>query len=86
MDEIDSIKDFAAVIDAFGGPQAFGEAIGVPPSHARTMKARNSIPADHWPNVVDAAASRHLAGVSFELLGRLRSQLAAVRSEAGVAS
>lgn len=38
------MKTFSDVIDAFGGPNPFGEAIGVAPSHARTMKARDSIP------------------------------------------
>ena len=81
MNDIDSLKDFAAVIDAFGGPLAFAEAVGIPASHARTMKARNSISADYWPQVVSAAEKRSPAiTLSMDLLGKLRTDLARRRA------
>lgn len=81
MTHTDSPTDFASVIDLFGGAQAFGAAIGIQASHARTMKARNSIPADYWPGVVEAA--RRAApplDVTFELLSQLRGNLVQGRS------
>lgn len=69
------------VIDAFGGPSGFAVAVSIPASHARTMKARNSIPVDHWPATVAAAeqAAPPIIGVTLELLSRLRAQQLADR-------
>lgn len=50
--------DAAEIIEAFGGPTAFGRAIGVKPSAASEMKRRKSIPVRHWPNVLNAARER----------------------------
>lgn len=65
------MKSFAEVIDAFGGAQPFAAALSIPGSHARTMKARDSIPPEYWPEVVQQAASRGVPGVSYELLAQL---------------
>jgi hypothetical protein len=67
-------ESHAEVIDAFGGPHKFAEAIGVETSHARAMKTRNSISPDYWPEVVEAAAkmSPPIAGVTMERLAQLR--------------
>jgi hypothetical protein len=65
------IESFSAVIDAFGGAGQFGEAIGIPDSHARTMKARDSIPAARWNSVVEAADRLKIDGISFKLLADL---------------
>ena len=67
------MNSFSDVIDAFGGPSKFAAAIGRPPSHARTMRARNSIPAGRWLRVVDAARECGVAGISLELLARLEA-------------
>lgn len=76
---------FSDVIDAFGGPAAFGEAIGVPDSHARTMKARDSIPAAHWQRVVAASIIKSIPGVSLEVLVRLAAKPARPVERAGAA-
>jgi len=76
---------FSAVIDAFGGPAAFGEAIGVPDSHARTMKARDSIPAAHWQRVVAASIIKNIPGISLEALVRLAAKPAPQHERAGAA-
>jgi hypothetical protein len=68
------MDSFASVIDAFGGPAKFGEAIGIPDSHARAMKARNSIPASRWPRVVAAAGKCGLRAVTFEKLAKLAAR------------
>lgn len=65
------METFPQVIDAFGGAPGFAAAIGIPESHARTMKARASIPADRWSRVIEAATERNLDGITFELLARI---------------
>jgi hypothetical protein len=67
------MDSFSDVIDAFGGPSKFAVAIGRPPSHGRTMRARNSIPAGRWLRVVDAARKYGVDGISLELLARLEA-------------
>jgi len=60
----------AAIIEAIGvAPLA--EALDIPASHIRTMKARNSIPVRHWFKTVMAAEAAHLEGVSIELLAKI---------------
>jgi len=56
----------ASIIDAFGGPAAYAAAIGIPDSHARAMKARDSIGPAYWRRTALAAAARKLAAVTFE--------------------
>jgi hypothetical protein len=72
------MESFSAVIDAFGGPSSFGRAIGIPDSHARTMKTRDSIPAARWPRVEAEAKARRIRGVTVEQM----AELAAKRAEA----
>jgi hypothetical protein len=67
------METFGAIIDAFGGTSAFGQAIGIPDSHARTMKARDSIPPEHWDRLVKAAMERDIEGISFKRLTEIRS-------------
>lgn len=40
------------IVDAFGGPTAFGRVIGVRTSTASEMKRRGVIPVQYWPKVV----------------------------------
>lgn len=60
------MDSFAQIIDAFGGPGAFAEAIGIPDSHARAMKTRNSIPDGYWLRAARAAEVRGLSDVTLE--------------------
>jgi len=66
------MNSFSAVIEAFGG--RFAEAIGVEESHARTMKARDSIPSTRWMATVDAAHKLGVEGVTLDLLARLDAE------------
>jgi hypothetical protein len=65
------VKPFAAIIDAFGGAVPFSKALGIPDTHARTMKARDSIPSERWNSVVAAAASLEIPGITLKLLADL---------------
>jgi hypothetical protein len=62
---------FAEIIDQFGGGAAFGRAIGISDGHARVMKARDSIPAEYWPTVVEQADIRGIGGIDHETLTNL---------------
>ena len=66
-----SMNSFVDIIDAFGGAAPFGGAIGIPDSHARAMKARNSIPDGYWLKTVEAARERSIENVTLESLAAL---------------
>ncbi len=74
------MNSFSAVIDAFGG--RFAEAIGVEESHARTMKARDSIPSTRWIATVDAAQRFGVDGVTLDVLARLDAEKSKTREVA----
>lgn len=67
------MNTFEEVIEAFGGATALAEAIGIKPVHAQTMKARDSIPALYWRDVVDAARQRRIKGVTLDVLAQISS-------------
>jgi hypothetical protein len=71
------MNSFSAVIEAFDG--RFAEAIGVEESHARTMKARDSIPSTRWMATVAAAQNLGIEGVTLDLLARLDAEKSKVR-------
>ncbi len=53
--------DASQIISLWPSPASFAEDIGLlSENHARTMKARNSIPRAYWPEVIEAAARRGL--------------------------
>lgn len=54
------------VLEAFGGPLAFGEALGVG-RLAYDFKRRSSIPVAYWPRIIEAAQARGI-GVSVSTL------------------
>jgi hypothetical protein len=56
-----------AIIDCIGVSNLCS-GLGVPESHIRVMKVRNSIPVAYWPRVVEIAASTQVHGISLELL------------------
>ena len=79
------MNSFVEIIDAFGGAALFGEAIGIPDSHARAMKARDSIPDGYWMRAVEAARARDIEGVtleSFASLAKARLEESKPRAEA----
>ncbi len=67
------MNTFADLIDALGGTTAFAEGIDIPASHARTMKARNSIPPEYWRATLRLAEEKGAAGVNAEALMRMRA-------------
>lgn len=66
------MNSFTEVIEKFG--RQFAGAIGVEESHARTMKARDSIPSSRWMATVEAAQKLGIEGVTLDLLARLDAE------------
>jgi hypothetical protein len=66
------MNSFSAVIDAFDG--RFAQAIGIEESHARTMKARDSIPSSRWMATVTGARQLGIEGVTLDLLAQLEAE------------
>lgn len=52
---METLDTFQAVIEAFGGPTKYADAIGIPGFHAQSMKTRGSIPPAYWTDTVSAA-------------------------------
>ena len=70
------MTSFAEIIAAFGSATQFAVAVGIPPSHARTMKARDSIPASRWLAVAAAAKQHGIEGVTIEAMASIEAQRA----------
>jgi hypothetical protein len=62
--------DTDAIIEAFGGPKQFGDAIGISRTHAGAMKTRGSIPPEYWERIVEAAGARGIKDVTLAALAR----------------
>lgn len=45
---------FTQIIEDLGGTTQFSRLVGVGESHARTMKARDSVPVTYWPALLEA--------------------------------
>lgn len=59
--------------------------MGISPSHARTIRARDSIPAERHHDFVMVAKDLGLTGITYELLAKLaakRKQPKSARAEA----
>lgn len=65
------MNSFSEIIDAFHGE--FAQAAGIEESHARTMKARDSIPGPYRLRVAQAAKERSLEGITLERMAELDS-------------
>ncbi len=49
---------FARLIETCGGARVVGPALGVPESHARAMKTRDSVAPTYWPAFIKLARRR----------------------------
>jgi hypothetical protein len=71
---METLDTFQAVIEAFGGPTKYADAIGIPGFHAQSMKTRGSIPPAYWVDTVSAARERNVEGVTLEKLAELAKE------------
>lgn len=68
------ICDHKDIIEQWEKPLFFAQDVGIEPSYARCIKARNSIPSDLWPAVIRAAKKRKKSFITWELLHKTRKQ------------
>lgn len=66
------MRSFSDLIESFGAP-ALAELLHLEESHIRTMKARDSIPPEHWGPIIEDAARRKIPGVNWKSLRALRN-------------
>lgn len=67
------MNSFSDIIDAFGGPVPFRDALGISDVHSRQMKLRDSIPAGYWPRTVQAAKELSIEGVTLAAMAEIAS-------------
>jgi hypothetical protein len=67
------MDSFKAIIDAYSVAK-LSEVLGLPESHVRTMRARDSIPAAYWPILVESAPGGLRGAVTLESLFDLRNR------------
>lgn len=76
-------RTFSDIIEQIG-VAALAGAIGKDESHVRTMKARDSVPPDYWPQLIALGADRAIApALGYPELVSLRNERArrSARSE-----
>lgn len=64
---------FRDIIAAFGTP-VVAQILGVPESHVRTMKARDSIPAEYWGPLIEQAPGRGVGRLDWAELREMRAR------------
>lgn len=68
---VTAMESFVAVIALWPQPSDLAGDIGQDAVTVRSWKARNSIPAEYWPAIVQAAARREFEGLTLEFLATL---------------
>jgi hypothetical protein len=68
------VTSFSDVIAALGGTAKFSRAIGMKANTAKMAKARDSIAAEWWVAVADAAAKANRPDITVEKLAELAAQ------------
>jgi hypothetical protein len=67
------MQNFGELIDKLEVDK-LAKLLSLPESHIRTMKARDSIPAEYWGQIIEAAAKAGIRGVSWKSLKSFRDQ------------
>jgi hypothetical protein len=68
------MERFADVIDRVGGTEVLARLLSIKESHARVMKARNSIPPQYWPLLVSGAKGLGKDEITLEALAGIVSR------------
>jgi len=63
----------AELIDRLGGTGAVANYMPAPVGRVSAWKARGSIPARYWPQIVDLAKIRRVRGVTLDYLSRMHA-------------
>lgn len=62
------------VFTAFEGTSNFADALSLGLSTASEMRRRGSIPVRYWPRLVDEAAKRKIASITYDRLVAIHSE------------
>jgi hypothetical protein len=65
------MQSFDDVIGKWPSDAQFARDVGLKPNHVQTMKARDSIPAEYWLDIVAAAEQRGYRDITLELFSRI---------------
>lgn len=65
---------YRPIIQKWPSPAEFGADLGIKDAHVRTFKMRDSIPADYWERIVEAAIKRGISGVTVAVLARIAAK------------
>jgi hypothetical protein len=68
------VNSFSELIDRFGGPAAFGRAIGMTPNAAKQAKRRDSLAAERFGATIRAAEANGFHDITAERLVELAEQ------------
>lgn len=74
---VQDMMDVSEVLKSFGGAQAVATLLEITPQAITNMKARGTIPARHWPKLVEEARARQIDTVTYESLAAIRPSEAA---------
>lgn len=78
------MRDFAAIIDAFGGYARFAQVVGIEKlGTVSAWKTRNSIPAAYWRRIATAAHNNGIAGATIEDLAAAAANRKVLKSFSG---
>ena len=72
------MHSFSALIEALGISR-LAALFGIPESHLRVIKARDSLPPEYWQLAIEEARRQRLAGVTWKSLAALRDRRFRVR-------
>jgi len=67
------MRTFNELIDAFGVPTLV-KLLRIPDTHVRTLKARDSVPTEYWPKLIEAAPKHDIQGIDYPALLRMRDR------------
>ena len=65
------MDSFAAIVGLWPTAEQLAADLGVPGVTVRQWRNRDSIPANRWAEVANAAAARGFSGVTAELMARI---------------
>jgi hypothetical protein len=64
------MNSVADIVRAFGGPTKLGRVVGASPQAINNMRARDFIPAEYWPALIEGARAAGVDGLTYEGLAR----------------
>lgn len=67
------MQSVSDILEKFNGASAVAKILHLPTSTVASWKSRNSIPVDHWSELVEAARQRGIDDLTYEKLVNLHT-------------